>query len=98
MLSGDSFAPTAVVSQECSLEASNSPHSASFVSPEVNIESLQPTAGKSIKAIGYGSSNHKAFIFLSSLYQMQVNKLFSPFFLSEIGSHYKILPELEVTM
>lgn len=71
MLSGDSFAPTAVVSQECSVEASNSPHSASFVSPEVNIESLQPTAGKSIKAtlsvIGYGTSNHKAFIFLSSL-------------------------------
>lgn len=71
MLSGDSFAPTAVVSQEYSVEASNSPHSASFVSPEVNIESLQPTAGKSIKAtlsvIGYGTSNHKAFIFLSSL-------------------------------
>nr|XP_048279356.1 microtubule-associated protein 4 isoform X9 [Myodes glareolus] len=44
MLSGDSFAPTAVVSQECSVEASNSPHSASFASPEVNIESLQPTA------------------------------------------------------
>ncbi|XP_075820651.1 microtubule-associated protein 4 isoform X19 [Microtus pennsylvanicus] len=43
MLPGDSFAPTAVVSQEWSLEASDSPHSESFVSPEV-IESLQPAA------------------------------------------------------
>ncbi|XP_057622352.1 microtubule-associated protein 4 isoform X12 [Chionomys nivalis] len=43
MLPGDSFAPTAVVSQEWSVEASNSPHSESFVSPEV-IESLQPAA------------------------------------------------------
>ncbi|KAH0509977.1 Microtubule-associated protein 4 [Microtus ochrogaster] len=43
MLPGDSFAPTAVVSQEWSVEASDSPHSESFVSPEV-IESLQPAA------------------------------------------------------
>ncbi|CAO2633459.1 Microtubule-associated protein 4 [Lemmus lemmus] len=44
MLPGDSFTPTAVVSQEWSVEASNSPHSESFVSPEVITESLQPTA------------------------------------------------------
>lgn len=43
MLPGDSFAPTAVESQEWSVGASNSPHSESFVSPEV-IESLQPAA------------------------------------------------------
>lgn len=43
MLPGDSFAPTAVVSQEWSVEASDSPHSESFVSAEV-IESLQPAA------------------------------------------------------
>ena len=66
MLPGDSFAPTAVVSQEWSVEASDSPHSESFVSPEV-IESLQPAAGKLIRATlsvtGYGTSNHKAFTF-----------------------------------
>ncbi|XP_049995075.1 microtubule-associated protein 4 isoform X5 [Alexandromys fortis] len=43
MLPGDSFAPTAVVSQEWSVEASDSPHSESFFSPEV-IENLQPAA------------------------------------------------------
>ncbi|KAL1782580.1 microtubule-associated protein 4 isoform X1 [Sigmodon hispidus] len=41
MLPGDSFAPIAVVSQEWSVEASNSPHSESFISPEV-LETLQP--------------------------------------------------------
>lgn len=69
MLPADSFAPTAVVSQEWSVEALNSPHSESFVSPEVIIESLQPAAGKlkaTLSVIGYGTSNHKAFTFLSS--------------------------------
>lgn len=44
MLPGDSFAPMTVESQEWSVEASNSPHPESFTSPEVVIETLQPTA------------------------------------------------------
>ncbi|XP_021028713.1 microtubule-associated protein 4 isoform X9 [Mus caroli] len=42
MLPCDSFASTAVVSQEWSVGAPNSPHSESCVSPEVTIETLQP--------------------------------------------------------
>lgn len=38
----DSFAPTAVVSQEWSVGVPNSPHSEPCVSPEVTIETLQP--------------------------------------------------------
>ncbi|KAL6084897.1 hypothetical protein STEG23_037204, partial [Scotinomys teguina] len=44
MLPGDSLAPMAVTSQEWSVEASNSPYSVSFVSPEVT---LQPEAALS---------------------------------------------------
>ncbi|XP_051059392.1 microtubule-associated protein 4 isoform X2 [Phodopus roborovskii] len=44
MLPGDSFPPVAVVSQEWSMEASNSPHPESFISPEVVMETLQPAA------------------------------------------------------
>uniref|UniRef100_A0A8C6HYU5 Microtubule-associated protein n=1 Tax=Mus spicilegus TaxID=10103 RepID=A0A8C6HYU5_MUSSI len=42
MLPCDSFASTAVVSQEWSVGAPNSPYSESCVSPEVTIETLQP--------------------------------------------------------
>ncbi|XP_031201080.1 microtubule-associated protein 4 isoform X3 [Mastomys coucha] len=42
MLPCDSFASTAVVSQECSVGAPNSPHSESWVSQEVTVEALQP--------------------------------------------------------
>nr|XP_021519222.1 microtubule-associated protein 4 isoform X2 [Meriones unguiculatus] len=44
MLPCDSVAPTAVVSEEWSMEAPNSPHSESFTSPEVIGETLQPAA------------------------------------------------------
>ncbi|XP_076433232.1 microtubule-associated protein 4 isoform X30 [Peromyscus maniculatus bairdii] len=47
MLPGDSFAPMAVASQEWSVEASNSPHSESLVSPESSIETLQTAAERS---------------------------------------------------
>ncbi|XP_036047851.1 microtubule-associated protein 4 isoform X11 [Onychomys torridus] len=47
MLPGDSFAPMAVISQEWSVEASNSPYLESFVSPEGGIETLQPAAERS---------------------------------------------------
>lgn len=71
MLPRDSLGPMAVVSPEWSVEASNSPHPESFISPEVVIETLQPAAGKSLKAtlsvIGYGASNHRALTFPSSL-------------------------------
>ncbi|XP_035299886.1 microtubule-associated protein 4 isoform X2 [Cricetulus griseus] len=44
MLPRDSLGPMAVVSPEWSVEASNSPHPESFISPEVVIETLQPAA------------------------------------------------------
>jgi hypothetical protein len=61
MLPCDSFASTAVVSQEWSVGAPNSPCSESCVSPEVTIETLQPATGKLLKTISlviaYGISN-----------------------------------------
>ncbi|XP_029398736.1 microtubule-associated protein 4 isoform X5 [Mus pahari] len=58
MLPCDSFASTAVVSQEWSVGAPNSPSSESSVSPEVTIETLQPATELS-KAVEVESVKEK---------------------------------------